>query len=105
MWASPSPRSGRPAQVAIAAAALVLGGGCGRRATAEDCHLIVNKSFELQVQESTGSDMPTVQKREAEVRSELDEKITECESRHVTEKTMTCVRAATTTGEMDKCLR
>jgi hypothetical protein len=79
--------------------------GCGRRATSDDCRLIVNKSYELGMQETTGSDMPTVQKREAEVRAELDDKITACESRRVTEKTMACVRAATTTGEIDKCLR
>jgi hypothetical protein len=87
------------------AAVLVTASGCGRRATSDDCRLIVNKSYELGMLETTGSDMPTVQKREAEVRAELDEKITACESRRVTEKTMACVRAATTTGEIDKCLR
>jgi hypothetical protein len=84
---------------------LLLVAGCGRRATATDCQLIVNKSFELELQESSGSDLLTIRKREADVRSELDEKITSCESRRVTEKTMACVRAATTTGEMDRCLR
>jgi hypothetical protein len=78
---------------------------CGRRATADDCRLIVNKSYELGMQETTGSDMPAVQKREEEVRAELDEKIAACQSRRVTEKTMACIRAAKTTGEMDKCLR
>jgi hypothetical protein len=85
--------------------ALVIASGCGRRATAEDCRLIVNKSFELEVEESTGNDLAAVQRREAEVRAELDEKISACESRRVTEKTMGCVRAAHTTAEMDKCLR
>ncbi len=78
---------------------------CGRRATEADCQLIVNKSFELEMQQSTGTDMPTIRKREAEVRPELDEKIATCESRRVTERTMVCVRAATTMGEIDKCLR
>jgi hypothetical protein len=79
--------------------------GCGRRATAADCQLIVNKSFELEMQESSGGDPQTIRKREDDVRSELDEKIVSCESRRVTEKTMACVRAAMTTGEIDRCLR
>jgi hypothetical protein len=79
--------------------------GCGRRATQADCELIVNKSYELGLKESSGSDPQAVRKQEAEVREELDAKITECQSRRVTEKTMTCVRAATSTLEMDKCLR
>ena len=65
----------------------------------------MNKSFELGLKESAGSDMTTIRQREADVRAELDEKITSCESRRVTEKTMACVRAATTTGDLDKCLR
>jgi hypothetical protein len=101
-----SPVRVRGALAIAAFAALPVGSsGCGRRATEADCQLIVNKSFELEVQESTGSDMPTIRKREAEVRPELDEKIAACESRRVTEKTMACVRAAATVGEMDKCLR
>jgi hypothetical protein len=92
----------RFAVAAVAALAML---GCGRRATAADCQLIVNKSFELEMQETNGTDLPTIRKREADVRTELDEKIASCESRRVTEKTMACVRAATTTGEMDRCLR
>ncbi len=90
--------------VLLAAATVLVASGCGRRATEGDCKLIVNKSFELQLTES-GEDAETVRKREAEVRTELDDKIAECESRRVTEKTMACVRAASTMAEMDKCLR
>ncbi len=83
----------------------LLPGGCGRRATEADCQLIVNKSFELELQESNDTDMQAIRKREADVRTELDEKVAECERRRVTQKTITCVRSAKTTGEIDKCLR
>lgn len=80
--------------------------GCGRRATQADCRLIVDRSVELQMKEMSETDPKVIAKREAEVRAELDDEIKKCEGqRHVTEKTMSCVQAATTTAELDKCLR
>jgi hypothetical protein len=87
-------------------AAVTLALGCGRRATHEDCELIVNRSVELQMRDSRESDARTIAEREAEVRAELDGEIKSCErDRRVTEKTMACVRSASTTQELDKCLR
>jgi hypothetical protein len=93
--------------------ALALGGlalascivGCGRRATEADCQLIVNKSVELQMKEMSETDAATIAEREAHIRSELDEQIQACQSRHVTDRTITCVKAATTSQELDRCLR
>lgn len=79
--------------------------GCGRRATEEDCQLIVDKSVELQLKGNNQTSADAIQKREQQVRSELEGEIKSCEGRRVTEKTMACVHAATTTGELDQCLR
>jgi hypothetical protein len=90
--------------VALATAAATVG-GCGRRATESDCQLIVNKSVELQMKEMSLTNASAVQKREEQVRAELQGEIEACEGRRVTGKTMTCVQAATSSQELDRCLR
>ncbi len=90
--------------LALAAASLpVL--GCGRRATAADCQLIVDKSVELQLQDMSETDPEAIRKSEAKIRSALEGEIVACESRRVTDRTMACVRTAHTRGELDACLR
>jgi len=79
--------------------------GCGRRATELDCQLIVDKSVELQLRETNQTDREAIEKREEQVRAELQDEIKSCEGRRVTEHTMDCVHAAATTQELDKCLR
>jgi hypothetical protein len=92
---------------ASAAAALVALGlsGCGHRATELDCQLIVDKSVELQLRETNQTSPEAIEKREEQVRAELQEEIKSCEGRRVTEKTLACVHSASTTQELDKCLR
>jgi hypothetical protein len=82
-----------------------LTGGCGRRATEADCQLIVNKSVELEMKAMSRADPPSIQKREEEVRAQLRDEIEACQSRHVTEKTLACVRSASSTQGLDACLR
>ena len=79
--------------------------GCGRRATEADCQLIVDKSVELQMKEMSETDAATIAEREAHIRSELEEQIQSCQSRRVTDRTITCVKAATSSQELDRCLR
>jgi hypothetical protein len=99
-------------RVAVAVVALspisypaAAGAGCGHRATQADCQLIVDKAVELQLKEMDEHDAPAIQKREQQVRAELGGEIEACEGRHVTERTLSCVRAATTTQGLDTCLR
>ena len=87
----------------VTAAAVV--GGCGRRATESDCQLIVNKSVELQMKEMSLTNASAVAKREEQVRAELQGEIESCEGRRVSSKTMACVQAATSSQELDRCLR
>lgn len=92
--------------LAAAAATAALLCGCGRHATQADCQLIVDRSVELQLKALDETDAQTIAKREATVRAALDEEIKSCErDRRVTDRTMACVRSATTTRELDSCLR
>ncbi len=90
--------------VALATAALPLS-GCGRRATPEDCQLIVDRSVELQSKEMSETDPSAIAERERRIRAELEPDLKECASRRVTEKTMDCVKAAKTSLELETCLR
>ncbi len=95
-------------QVTVVALALAPAsgvGGCGRRATQADCQLIVDKAVELQMKDMDLHDAPSIQKREQEVRAALEAEIKSCEGRHVTDRTLACVRAATTAQGLDACLR
>jgi hypothetical protein len=99
-------------RVAIAVAALspisypaAAGAGCGHRATQADCQLIVDKAVELQMREMDLHDAPAIEQREQQVRAELGGEIEACQGRHVTERTLSCVRAATTPLALDGCLR
>lgn len=93
------------AVAALLVASCLFGAGCGRRATELDCQLIVDKSVELQLRETNQTDREAIEKREQQVRAELQDEIKSCEGRRVTEHTMDCVHAASTTQELDKCLR
>lgn len=79
--------------------------GCGRHATAADCQLIVDKSVELQMKEMSETDAAAIAEREKHIRAELEDQIQSCQARHVTDRTMACVKSATTTQELDRCLR
>ena len=86
----------------VATGALV---GCGRRATDADCQSIVDKSVDLEMKKMSHSDAVAIAEREKQVRAALQDEIKSCETRRVTDKTMACVRAATTTTELDACWR
>ncbi len=90
--------------VALLAGTLVAA-ACGRRATEGDCQLIVNRSVELQMKEMSLTNAAAVQRREDQVRGELQAEIESCEGRRVTAKTMACVSAASSNQELDRCLR
>jgi hypothetical protein len=79
--------------------------GCGRKATAADCQLIVDKSVELQMKADSETDPAAIKEREKRIRGALEDEIKACETRRVTEKTMACVQAAASTQELQQCLR
>ena len=92
--------------VGIALAAASIGSlGCGRRATPADCRLIVDRSVELQAKESSETDAAVIADREKRIQAALEDELRECEARRVTDRTMGCVKGATSTKELDECLR
>jgi hypothetical protein len=96
---------GRVAVAAGVVAAGVVAAGCGRRATEGDCRLIVDRSVELQMRQMSLIDPSAIRKREEQVRSELQSELTSCEGLRVTDRTISCVKRANTTQELDQCLR
>jgi hypothetical protein len=83
----------------------VMAAACGRRATAADCRLIVDKSVELQLKMLSETDAPSVARREQQVRGQMQAELKTCEGRLVSDKMMSCVISASTTEELEQCLR
>ena len=84
---------------------LPLSTGCGHRATRADCQLIVTKSVELRMKEMSETDPSVVRKREREIEAELSARLSSCEQRRVTDRTIACVQAASTMAELETCLK
>jgi hypothetical protein len=78
---------------------------CGRRATAADCQLILDRSVELQMKELDKGDPEAIAKRQAVLRQELEGEMKDCIGRRITDQMMACVRGATTTTELERCVR
>ena len=89
---------------ACAAAALVV--GCGHPASHEECRVIFDKSAELELRAQRVTDPALIEERVTAVRSARgDELIGKCVGRRITDRAMSCVKAAQTDDEMDLCLQ
>ncbi|MDB4933099.1 MAG: hypothetical protein JWP87_71 [Labilithrix sp.] len=96
----------RPLVVAIAlTVGLVALGGCGRKATREDCEAVVDKNVELQLKALGVVDPAVIAKRRDEMRGSMHEDIDKCVGKRVTDGMMACVKGAETADKIDKCLR
>jgi hypothetical protein len=94
------------ARFALVCLALVcLVPACGRKATAADCQLILDRSVELQMREMEKGDAEAIAKRQKIMREELEGEMKDCVGRRITDTMMACVRAATTSAELEKCVR
>lgn len=79
--------------------------GCGRKATHEDCEVVVDKNVELQLKQLGVTDPAIVVKRRDEMRAAMKDDIDKCVGKRVTDGMMTCVKNAETADKIDKCLR
>jgi hypothetical protein len=79
--------------------------GCGRKATRDDCEVVVDRNVELQLKALGVTDAAVVSKRRVEMRTAMREDIDHCIGKRVTDSTMACVKKAETTEAVDKCLR
>jgi len=88
--------------VATVSLALV---ACGRKATHEDCELIVDRNIEVKLKADGTTDPAIVQKRKDEIKPTLKDDIDKCVGKRVTDGMMSCVKTAETPEQIDKCLR
>ena len=86
----------------LASVALV---ACGRKATRDDCEVVVDRNVELQLKALGVTDPSTVAKRREEMRASMKEDIDKCVGKRVTNGNMACVKNAETAEKIDKCLR
>jgi protein required for attachment to host cells len=93
----------RAALLVLLAAPMMV--GCGRKATHEDCEVVVDKNVELQLKALGVTDPAIVTKRRDEMRAAMHDDIDKCVGKRVTDGMMKCVKAAETADKIDKCLR
>lgn len=78
---------------------------CGRKATREDCEMVVERNIEVKLKADGVTDPGVIQKRKDELKGILKDDIDKCVGKRVTEGMMTCVKGAQTAEQIDKCLR
>ena len=101
--ASFKPRSGGGALVALLFAALC--SGCGHPATREECDAIFEKSAEVELRAQNVSDPAQIADRIKEAREARgNELMAKCLGKRITDSAVACVRAATTSEQIDRCL-
>jgi hypothetical protein len=100
---NPQPRAAASPLCWLALVALASLGGCGRKATVEDCEQIVRRIAELELQ-------PVVPKEElgAEVQQTLqsfrERALADCVGRRITQSSLSCVASAKTAESViDDC--
>ena len=79
--------------------------GCGRKATREDCDLVVDRNVELQLSALGVSDAAVVAKRRDEMKASMKDDIDKCVGKRVTDGMIACVKSAESPEKIDKCLR
>ena len=78
---------------------------CGRKATREDCEMVVDKNIEAKLKADGTTDPATIQKRKDELKPTMKDDIDKCVGKRVTDGMMSCVKTAETAEQIDKCLR
>jgi len=87
-------------------AAIALGmAGCGRKATPEDCGVIVDRYVEIELRTLKVTDPSVIEQRKSEMRRELKDDLRTCPGKRITDSMLTCVRLAETNEELDRCTR
>lgn len=96
----------RRALVTISFLVLVLGvAGCGRKATRSDCERFLDKNVEVKLKSEGITEGPAIQKRQTELRAQLQEDVDRCVGRRITDGMLSCVDRAQVDKDIDKCLR
>jgi hypothetical protein len=94
----------RPRFVASLALTLVVC-GCGHRATAEDCGVIVDRYVEVELNGLSVTDPTAIDKRKAEMRVALKDDLARCPGKRITDSMVACFRNARTNAALVACTR
>jgi len=98
-------RSSAYPRLVFAFACVLVLGGCGRRATAEDCDLIVDRYVEIELRALKVNDPAIIEQRKTEMRRDLKDDLKACPGKRITDGMLACVKQAQTNDELDKCTR
>jgi hypothetical protein len=79
--------------------------GCGRRATPEDCAMIVDRYVEMELRDLKVTDPKIIAQRKDEMRRDLKDDLKACPGKRITDSMLVCVRQAQTNDDLDKCTR
>lgn len=91
--------------MATSIGALVVLAGCGRKATREDCEVVVDRNVEVQMKALGVSDPDAIAKRRTEMHASMKDDIDKCVGKRVTDAMIACVKTADSVEAIDKCLR
>ena len=78
---------------------------CGRKATEEDCKLMIARNVDIQLRAAGMDKSADFAKRKAEIEQGMHQYIKQCIGRRVTDAVMKCVAHAATAEQMDACFR
>ena len=81
--------------------------GCGHKATAADCQLIVDRNVEVEMKKLNITDPTAIAKRKDEEKNDPKTKsdLNGCIGKRITDAMMSCVVNAQTGDEIDQCIR
>ena len=75
---------------------------CGRKATPQDCDLIVDRYVEIELQALKVTDPKVIEERKKEMRHDLSDDMKACPGKRITDSMIACVRGAQSNAELDK---
>jgi len=79
--------------------------GCGRKATREDCEIVVDRNVEVQMKALGVTDSAAIEKKRLEMHASMSDDIDKCVGKRVTDAMIACVKNAETADKIDKCLQ
>lgn len=87
-------------------AALALLAGCGHPASLDECEVIFQRTVEIELRGQNITDPKIIEDRKATVRAARGKDLIDrCVGRRITDRAVACVRTASTSDEVDRCLR
>jgi hypothetical protein len=90
----------RAASLGVIALALA---SCGRKATAADCDLIVDRYVEVELKALKVTDPAVIEQRKADMRKDLKDDLASCPGKRLTDSMLDCVKKAESNDELDRC--